>query len=137
MSTCAKRKSPPPVRILACALSWPRVIQHLLHQERTSRRKKLCLTAHPQCLLDCNDAAQQSTLPGGAFISHYDTPLASGTLMSHYDSPWTSGHSAADPVIHCRSWPTRRLIIIRQPCSPTAVKIAGEDLVTYTTNLGN
>ena len=73
-------------------------------------------------------------LSSAAMIHH--GPPASGTFISRYNSPWTTGQSATHPATYCGSWLTGRLLITRQPCSPTTANIAREGPVTYTTNLG-
>jgi len=78
-STCALRKSPPPVRTLAWLGLASSKHSHSTTQAGTSRRKKLRLTARPQCLVDralhcsAEHASQQHSVPQ----LHQSQPLQS------------------------------------------------------------
>jgi hypothetical protein len=133
-STCASRKSPPPVSTLAWLASGQsfNASYKITHQEE--------ITTH-------QEGRDYARLPGHdvSWTGHYTAPQQSMLPSSIHRNcncislyHWGSSHSRLRiSAVRLSPWPTRCLSTSQQHCYPPAVYTAGEGPVTDAINLDN
>ena len=113
-STCAKRKSPPPLNSLA----WLGLEKKIVHSERsvsTKHQERAHQDEHaPHCpaTKPCGPGTPRVIRASCSSTQPTSAPVAASSIP-----PRTSDQSTAQPAVHHRSQPTGGLVTTRQPSS--------------------